>query len=172
MGNKKNTNLDASVGLIGLAPQSELFTYIQQKTNWNSKEDYINLSLSYSPNSGAGKLMDTKNVDTWKQNQFIIKGKRNNGDITFESELVGETKNTWTVGFATFNLSDESSNTNYTPTDGKTQNVPLCLASDYPYMVGLVDKASSDTVVGYFNKGCTDATKPESCPEKDFKKDK
>jgi len=168
---KKNDNLVDSVGLIGLAPTSTLLTYIQNKTTWNDKEDSMNLSLSYSPNSGASKLMDTTNEDTWKQNQFIIKGKRNGGDITFESELVGQ-KNTWTVGFATFNLSDEQSNTDYTPTDGKTQNVPLCLASDYPYMVGLVDEASSTTVVNYFNKGCSDPTKPETCAEKDFKKDK
>jgi len=161
----------SAVGLIGLAPDSELLSYIRNKTKWNDKEDYMNLSLSYSPNSGAGKLMDTTNVDTWKQNQFIIKGKRNGGDITFESDLVGH-NTTWTVGFATFNLSDDKANTGYEPTDDKTQNVPLCLASDYPYMVGLVDTDASKQVTTYFNKGCKDPAHPESCPEKDFKKDK
>merc|ERR1712183_118464 len=128
-----NLNEDKGVGLIGLSPNSQFFTYVDQKTTWNDKEDTMQLSLSYSPNSGASKLMDTTNEDTWKQNQFIIKGKRNGGDITFDSDLVGA-KNTWTVGFATFNLSDDQKNTGYTPTDGTTQNVNLCLASDYPYM--------------------------------------
>lgn len=134
----------------------------------------MQLSLSYSPNSGASKLMDTTNEDTWKQNQFIIKGKRNGGDITFESDLVktGKSSDTWTVDFATFNLSDDSTNTGYTPTDKKTQNVALCLASDYPYMMGLVDLESSNLVKAYFNKVCKDPAHPETCAEKDASKDK
>jgi len=175
--NKNNDNLAETkgVGLIGLSPNSQFFQYVDQKTTWNDKEDTMQLSLSYSPNSGASKLMDTTNVDTWKQNQFIIKGKRNGGDISFQSDLVKtgtDSKDTWTVGFATFNLSDDTKNTSYTPTDAKTQNVPLCLASDYPYMMGLVDPTASGLVTAYFNKVCKDPAHPESCPEKDASKDK
>lgn len=174
--NKNNDNLGdpKGIGLIGLSPNSQFFQYVDKKTTWNDKEDTMQLSLSYSPNSGASKLMDTTNEDTWKQNQFIIKGKRNGGDITFESDLVksADSSDTWTVGFATFNLSDDSKNTNYTPTDKTTQNVPLCLASDYPYMMGLVDKASSDLVTAYFAKVCKDPAHPEACAEKDASKDK
>jgi len=174
--NKKNDNLNVTngVGLIGLAPDSEFFQYVESKTTWNDKEDTMQFSLSYSPNSGASKLMDTTNEDTWKQNQFIIKGKRNGGDITFESDLLktGTNKDTWTVGFATFNLSDDSKNTGYTPADNTTQNVPLCLSSDYPYMMGLVDQASSAIVKNYFNKVCKDPSHPETCPESDASKDK
>jgi len=97
-----NSNLGESVGLIGLAPKGDLLNYIKNYTDWNKDEDSMQLSLSYSPNSGASKLMDTTNVDTWKQNQFIIKGKRNGGDITFDSDLVGNGE-TWTIGNATFN---------------------------------------------------------------------
>jgi len=98
----ENSNLVEKVGLIGLAPKGALLNYIKADTLWNKDEDSMQLSLSYSPNSGASKLMDTTNEDTWKQNQFIIKGKRNGGDITFDSELVGD-GSTWTIGYATFN---------------------------------------------------------------------
>jgi len=162
---KSNDNLGESVGLIGLAPNGKLLDYILNKTEWNDKEDSMQLSLSYSPNTGASKLMDTTNTDTWKQNQFIIKGKRNGGDITFESDLVGD-KATWTIGNATFNISDDNKDRNkYTP----VANVPLCLASDYPYMVGLVNSDSSAQVLSYYNSACPSAA-ADNCKESDYKK--
>lgn len=158
-----NTNLAGAVGLLGLSPNSQFFSYISDKTEWNKNDDSMQFGLSYSPNSGASKLMDTPKEDIWKQNQFIIKGKRNGGDISFYSDLVSGAK-TWTVGNAELLIDDTKSG--YTA----DTNVQLCLSSNYPYMVGMTDATKSKMVLDYYNKVCgTNAT--DACPEKDAKKD-
>jgi hypothetical protein len=153
-----------SAGYLGLSPDSEFFTYVTKKTDWDSKNDVL-FGLSLTPNSGASKLVDDLNKDLWKQNQFVIHGKRNGGSPQFYSPLIKEATS-WTIGFANFTLSDNETS-DYKP----KEDMKVCLSSKYPLMVGFKDKVVADALTKYFTTVCKsgDAT---NCAEDNTDKSK
>merc|ERR1711884_954598 len=158
------------VGTMGIAPNSDFMNYIKDKTDALSDKGTIQFGLSMTPNSGASKLVDTATADSWKQNQFVIKGKRNGGDIPFMSSVIkanGETiPSSWSVGMANFTLAADEKST-YTP----KENQVVCVSSEYPWMMGFADKAASDALLAYFSTVCPkgDST---NCAEDSASKDK
>jgi len=157
-------------GLLGIAPNSDFIKYIQSKTDALSDQTFVEFGLSMTPNSGAAKLVDTTDVDAWKQNQFVIKGKRNGGDIPFmstnASPLDTDGKPTsWTIGKANFTLAENETST-YTP----KENQLVCVSSEFPWMMGFANAADSTALLAYFNKVCpnSDGT---NCAEENATKD-
>lgn len=144
---KTNPDIGVKAGLLGLAPNGKFFNYVQQFTDWGSNTDKVIFGLSLTPNSGAKSLTDFANKSNWSQNQFVIHGKRNGGSIPVYIPLVANS-NSWTI-LANFTLDD--------PTEAKFDTFVdkrLCVASNYPGMIGFKDAATADLVQTYYNKVC------------------
>jgi len=161
--------VDVKVGTMGIAPNSDFMNYIKDHTDALGDKGTIQFGLSMTPNSGASKLVDTATADSWKQNQFVIKGKRNGGDIPFMSSVVKgaseTTPSSWTIGMANFTLAaDEKSS--YTP----KENQVICVSSEYPWMAGFADKTASDALIAYFSTVCPNGA--ANCAEDGASKDK
>jgi hypothetical protein len=135
-----------SAGYLGLSPEGDFFDYVVKKTSWDNKKEVL-FGLSLTPNSGASKLVDDLNKDLWKQNQFVIHGKRNGGSPQFYSKLINE--KSWTIGFANFTLSDGETS-DYIVIENKN----VCLSSKYPLMVGFKDPIVVDALTKYFVAVC------------------
>jgi len=150
-------------GYLGLSPASEFFKYVVGHTDWD-KKDKVLFGLSLTPNSGASKLVDDTKKDLWKQNQFVIHGKRNGGSAEFYSPLVAGAT-TWTIGHANLTLADDAKST-YVP----VPNAKLCLSSKYPLMVGFTNDAASLALTTYFNKVCKSGD-VANCAEDNANKD-
>merc|ERR1719458_2059312 len=130
------------VGTMGISPDSDFMNYIKTKTDALDDKTNVQFGLSMTPNSGASKLVDTATADSWKQNQFVIKGKRNGGDIPFMSSVVKgaseTTPSSWTIGMANFTLA-AGEKTTYVA----KENQIICVSSEYPWMAGFADKTAS-----------------------------
>lgn len=116
-----------------------------------------------TPNSGADKLVNSGDKDAWKQNQFVIHGKRNGGDIPFYNPIVDV--DSWTINFANFTLAKDE--TGWTPKESQK----ICVASEYPYMLAFTDQADSTAILNYFYKVCPNGDHTK-CAESDATKDK
>lgn len=158
-----NPKIGVNAGYLGLSPASEFFRYVTSNTDWD-KKDKVLFGLSLTPNSGASKLVDDTNKDIWKQNQFVIHGKRNGGSAEFYSPLAAGAT-TWTIGNANVTLADKEVST-YVP----KANAKLCLSSKYPLMVGLSDSVAAAAMTDYFNKVCKSGNVAD-CAEDNANKD-
>jgi len=155
--------IGVDAGLLGLNPNGDFFNYIKTYTNWGSDKTDVYFGLSLTPNSGASKLVDGGRKDNWKQNQFVIHGKRNGGDIKFYNPIVADS-DSWTINYANFTLTADVPST-YTP----TPNQQICVSSEYPYMAGFTDQVDSTAILNYFNTVCKDGV-ATTCKESDSTK--
>lgn len=153
-----------SAGYLGLAPGGEFFNYVTSHTDWDKKNDVL-FGLSLTPNSGASKLVDDLNKDLWKQNQFVIHGKRNGGSPQFYSPLIDKAIS-WTIGFANFTLSDGETS-DYTV----VEDLKVCLSSKYPLMIGFNDEKNALALTKYFNTVCKSGSAAD-CAEDNTDKSK
>jgi len=116
-----------------------------------------------TPNSGASNLVNMADKNKWKQNQLVIHGKRNGGEIKFYNQVDAQATS-WTIPFANFTLSkDETSD--YTA----QSNQHICVSSEYPYMLGMTNQADSTAILNYFQKVCKGGDR-SSCKESEATK--
>jgi len=161
---QQNPQTGVNAGYLGLAPTGDFFNYIKSYTDWGSDKEYVYFGLSLTPNANAKKLVNTADKDAWKNNQFVIHGKRNGGNIPFFNTIT-EGSESWTIPFTNFNLSKDENGF----TTKNNQN--LCLSNEYPYMLAFTDQADSNDVLNYFKKVCKSGDL-SNCNENDATKDK
>jgi len=160
---QQNPVAGVKAGYLGLNPNGDFFKYVQEKTSWGDNKDNVLFGLSLTPNSGASNLVNLGDKNKWKQNQLVIHGKRNGGEIKFYNQ-VAQGVDSWTIPYANLTLSSGETSDYVAKT-----NQNICVSSEYPYMLSLTDQTDSNNLLAYFAKVCKDNDRT-SCKESDATK--